>query len=257
MDTSEILRERIQKMLDVLPITARKASMEATGKPDAIRFILSGRSMPSAERLEAIARVLMTTPSYLLGATDDPSPLAEVFTKAKDRRIGVFPPDEKSNEYTIRPVDTVDGISIYQADDVPADKRSAVDARDDMPYFNMPRVFISSILPLPAGLSNRKMIYGFYATVSALAPRYDIGDLVIVDPARPAAVRDYVVVYRHYIWENMQDDPVKPAIIGRLLDRTRDEVTIELFEPRETLSIAAHRVREIHRIVPTAEMLGG
>ena len=232
--------------------------MEATGKPDAIRFILSGRSaMPSAERLEAIARVLMTTPAYLLGATDDPSPLSGVLRKATDRRVALFPPDTETEEYTIRPVDTVDGISIFQAKEIAEDKRKKVDRRASIPYFDMPRVFMSAVLPLPPGLASRKLIYGFYCTTTALAPRYDIGDLIVIDPSRPATERDYVILYHQVVWQNTNEVPVHPAVLGRLISQDREGAVIETFNPAARVTITREFVREIHRILPTAELLGG
>ncbi|WP_312313136.1 hypothetical protein [Sphingobium yanoikuyae] len=255
MSTQDVLIERLKHVLDKLPITARKASMLATGKPDAIRFILSGRAMPSADRLEAIARVLMTTPSYLLGATDDPSPLADVYPDANNRRIGVFPPDDKLEHYSIRLIESVDGISIYQASEMSDPDIRKVDQAGELDLFNLPRVLVTSVLPLPAGLVNRKMLYGFYATVTSISPRFDIGELIVVDPSRPPAVGDYVVAYFDHIWEDVDDEPVKPALLARLTARSGGKIALKQLDPRDEREFAASAFKEIHRIIPIAEML--
>lgn len=63
----DILVDRIAQRVDALGITERDASIKATGKPDALRYIRVRRAMPSADRLAAIAKALETTPEWLLG----------------------------------------------------------------------------------------------------------------------------------------------------------------------------------------------
>jgi hypothetical protein len=69
-DHPAIRPERIIERLKAVGLTERKASLLATGQPDSIRFMRTRGSMPSAQRLFQISKVLETTPEYLLGAVD-------------------------------------------------------------------------------------------------------------------------------------------------------------------------------------------
>ena len=70
MEAIDILIERVAHQIDKLGKTERWVSMEATGAPDAIRYIRKRRAMPSAARLSAIARVLQATPEWLIGDSE-------------------------------------------------------------------------------------------------------------------------------------------------------------------------------------------
>ncbi|MCI1143078.1 hypothetical protein MOP88_13540 [Sphingomonas sp. WKB10] len=63
----DILVERIGAKLYERNLTEREASIDATGKPDALRYIRTRKAMPSADRLDKIAQTLGTTSDYLLG----------------------------------------------------------------------------------------------------------------------------------------------------------------------------------------------
>ena len=68
-DPIDILINRVAQRLLDLGISERAASIKATSKPDAIRYIRDRRSMPSAMRLEQLAAALETTSDWLLGKT--------------------------------------------------------------------------------------------------------------------------------------------------------------------------------------------
>ena len=64
--------------LEALQTTERDASLKATGKPDAIRYIRSRRAMPSADRLAAIARALETSPEWLMARSSTPPAVPDI-----------------------------------------------------------------------------------------------------------------------------------------------------------------------------------
>jgi phage repressor protein C with HTH and peptisase S24 domain len=74
----DTLIDRIARRLTALDITERDASIKATGKPDALRYVRVRRAMPSADRLEAIAKALETAPEWLLGRSSVPPTPPEV-----------------------------------------------------------------------------------------------------------------------------------------------------------------------------------
>lgn len=68
----DTLIDRIARRLKALDVTERDASIKATGKPDALRYIRVRRAMPSADRLDAIAKALETSPEWLLARSSVP-----------------------------------------------------------------------------------------------------------------------------------------------------------------------------------------
>jgi hypothetical protein len=64
--------ERAKEALSRLNLSPRKASMMATGKPDALRHIFNRGVAPTMTRLADLAAILEMNPLYLAGETDDP-----------------------------------------------------------------------------------------------------------------------------------------------------------------------------------------
>lgn len=90
----DILIERVAERLAELDITERKASMDATGTPDAIRYIRTRRAMPSADRLDSIAETLKTSADWLLGKTghaswQTPDQLPVKYASAEDGAVAL------------------------------------------------------------------------------------------------------------------------------------------------------------------------
>jgi transcriptional regulator with XRE-family HTH domain len=67
-----ILAERVDELLKKHGLSAHAASLKAGQHHEAIRNIGRG-NMPSAERLDALAKLFGVTSAYLLGTTDDPT----------------------------------------------------------------------------------------------------------------------------------------------------------------------------------------
>ena len=74
----DTLNSRIARRLEALGISERDASLKATGKPDAIRYIRKRGAMPSADRLAQLAKALETSPEWLLGRTSTPPKAPDV-----------------------------------------------------------------------------------------------------------------------------------------------------------------------------------
>ncbi|WP_397586655.1 S24 family peptidase [Sphingobium fuliginis] len=74
----EILNDRIAQRLEALGMTERDASIKATGKPDALRYIRTRNAMPSADRLDLIANALQTSPDWLLARSSVPPKMPDL-----------------------------------------------------------------------------------------------------------------------------------------------------------------------------------
>lgn len=103
----------------------------------------------------------------------------------------------------------------------------------------------------PQGVAGARDAYALYVNGDSMSPRFDPGDLIYVNPARPAARGDDVVVQL-----TDHDGMVVTALVKRLVRKGASDVELEQFNPPRTITIPMHRVRAIHRITPLGELLG-
>ena len=72
---AKLLKERLKLLVRESGKTPRAISIEATGKPDAIRDVLRNKVVNArSDTIRLLAKTLKTTVGYLTGESDDPSP---------------------------------------------------------------------------------------------------------------------------------------------------------------------------------------
>lgn len=103
----------------------------------------------------------------------------------------------------------------------------------------------------PPGIAAADQIFGLYVIGDSMAPRYEDGDLVYVHKGRRAAVGNDVVVELHG-----KDGQPGHCFIKRLLKRTSERILLRQFNPEREIELAARDVRQILKILSTAELLG-
>jgi len=99
-------------------------------------------------------------------------------------------------------------------------------------------------------------VYAIYITGTSMEPRHDPGDLVYVDPRRPPAPGDDVVVQLRDGDGHDGDDQVVGAIIKRLVRRTAGGIELQQYNPPLTFTLPHAQIRAIHRAVRTVELMG-
>lgn len=103
----------------------------------------------------------------------------------------------------------------------------------------------------PPGLLMAKEAYAVYVTGESMSPRYERGDLVYVDPRRPARNGDDVVIQM----AAEEDGSPAACFIKRLVRMDADTVICRQFNPADDLSLDARRVAAIHRISRWSDLL--
>ncbi|MHA0333691.1 XRE family transcriptional regulator [Sphingomonas aquatilis] len=265
---NEIITTRIRQRLEETGQTARAASIRATGKPDAIRTILTQGVMPSAERLDMIAVALDTSTAYLLGATEDSAPIAVRLVDAESNRVRHIEPSRNLNaklerehvapilpRRTDMPKDIpVYGTAIGSSEDIEAlengkvaVEQTTLNTGDVIDYFRR-----------PPGLANSRKAYGLYVAGFSMEPAYEPGSVIIVDPSRPPSAQDFVVVYmRGKEDEDSDGDPMVSAVLlKRLVRRSASFVELEQYNPPARFRVGADTISEMHRVLPLAEIVG-
>jgi phage repressor protein C with HTH and peptisase S24 domain/DNA-binding XRE family transcriptional regulator len=104
----------------------------------------------------------------------------------------------------------------------------------------------------PPSLAQNIGVFVPYVSSTSMSPRYDPGDPVYVDPARPPRIGDCVVIE---LFPADDGERSGACYIKRLVRRTAARVICEQFTPPIEVEYKADRVKQIYRIIPLAELL--
>jgi phage repressor protein C with HTH and peptisase S24 domain len=105
----------------------------------------------------------------------------------------------------------------------------------------------------PPGYANRTGLYGLYVAGPSMEPRWESGDPLYVDPKRPPAIGDDVVVY--LARPSGEDRELEAVLIKRLARRSGSFIELEQFNPPLTFRVETRRIKAIHRVIPRKELL--
>jgi transcriptional regulator with XRE-family HTH domain len=111
----DIFTKRLAQMMHQTQMTQGALAREIGVQRQTVSLYMLGRSRPDTDRLILIAKALSTTPNYLLGFTDNPSP--EGVTRVI--KLEVRPYCERCPEFT--PEKLTDPCSRYYQDSCLAD----------------------------------------------------------------------------------------------------------------------------------------
>jgi phage repressor protein C with HTH and peptisase S24 domain len=88
-----------------------------------------------------------------------------------------------------------------------------------------------------------------YMLADHMAPRFDVGELLIVEKKRPARIGDDVLV-------DIRGATAGYSRVARLVERTRTGLRLKQFNPPYEFDLEADRVVEVYRIMTTEDLLG-
>lgn len=270
MDKIDILIARIAERLEELELSERQASIAATGGPDALRYIRTRRAMPSAARLERIARVLGATPAYLLGAPintfGSPQPEVEhrdaeaAYQSIRDTlekkelsfqlppRRDPFPEDLIFTRdrhlpfllsYTYDP-----SISVYDFIE-----------QDDAEVLSVDQGQVEDWAPRPPALAGRRDLFAIFYWGSDMKPAWEPGSAVVFDPARQGNIGDYVFVVLGVKGER-DGPPRQEGVFRRLVKRSPDFLELEQLSPHRAFRVPVEEVVGSYRAMSVREILG-
>lgn len=105
----------------------------------------------------------------------------------------------------------------------------------------------------PPGYVNRVGLYGLYVSGSSMAPRWEHGDPLYVDPKRPPQIGDDVVVYLKH--PEGEAHELEAVLLKRLVRVGATHLELEQYNPAATFQIERRRISAFHRVVPQRELL--
>lgn len=247
MSKIEILSERIQARLAEVGMSEREASIAATGGPDAIRYIRTRRAMPSAERLQAIAMTLQTSPEWLLGgdATLQRAPAPPVDPDGPPGGPSLEPADFRKFPRDLPIYGTALGAELeFHGTD---GREHAVEQTDIM--MSEPRDYMAR----PTAIAGRKHMYVVEVAGHSMEPRFDAGRRVLVDGKKPLRVGDDVIVQLRAAIDD--EEQVAAVLIKQLVRQKAGAVVLRQFNPPVEFEVPTERVKHIHAIVPWDDVL--
>jgi len=105
----------------------------------------------------------------------------------------------------------------------------------------------------PPAVAQDAKVYALYVSGSSMEPRYRPGDPLFVDPRKPPAIGDDVVVQL----VSKDDDPeIIAGLIKTLVKRTGSYLELEQYRPAIRFRVPMDRVAHIHRVIPASELFG-
>lgn len=241
---AEILIERIDARLAEIGKTRYWLSKEITdgAGATAIRDIDRRKSMPAGDRLERIAAELGTTTDWLLGRSANPDPVRSEVTLS-DKHIDWRGPDRA--EPGIPLVGTGDCADLEVCDDSGAMIQIERSSFDPDHHVRM--------LQRPPALRGQTDLYAIYFHGESMEPRFEAGEVGIVDPRRPVRSGDYVLVQLN----GGESDDVVSVLAKRLVRQNAREIVLEQFNPAVSFSVPKSKVTRVHRILQQTELLFG
>ena len=241
---AEILISRIDDRLSEMGKTRYWLSKEITdGKGvTAIRDIDRRGSMPAGDRLEKIAETLGTTTDWLLGRSDTPDQVRSEVGLSDKRIDWNGPPREEPGIPIVGTGDCADLEVCDTSGNMVSIERSSFD--ED---------YHVRMIGRPPALRGARDLYAIYFHGESMLPRFEPGEVGIVDPGRPPRVGDYVLVQLN----GGDSDDVVSVLVKRLVRQTAKDVLLEQFNPALTFTIPKQRIARIHRILQQTDLLFG
>lgn len=241
MATIDILIERITAKRIEKNLSEREVSIDATGKPDAVRYIRTRRAMPAGDRLDAIARTLGTSADWLLGKTDNGA-FAEGEAPA-------FTPDAlRKLPKTLPILGTALGADL---DFCTADGDFVAIEQTEL-NMSAPRDYMAR----PTALAANRDWYVIIVAGTSMQPRHDEGRRLLVDGKTPPGRGDDVVVQLKTPIGDDGDAEVTAVLVKQLVRKKAGAVVLKQFTPEVEFEVPNDRIHAIHKITPWDDALG-
>lgn len=249
-NSSETLLSRIDERLAAMEKSRWWLSMEISDRKQhgIIKDIERKGTMPGAERLRKIAEALGTTTDYLLGTSSNPDPILSEVALA-DNRLESLAQDSSHRR---RAPDEQPGIPLVGTGDC-ADLEVVADDGHDIwiERSSFDPDYQVRMIDRPPALRGARHAYAIYFQGSSMEPRFFAGEIGIVDPDRPAAPGDFVLVQLN----NGEEDHVVSVLVKRLIRQTSGYVELEQFNPATIFRIDKSKVARVHKIMPPTDLL--
>lgn len=238
------LKARIRERLDATGKSMHAVSKAIGANAGYVRDLLdpAKNTMPTIEKLRAIAQELETSVDYLSGDSDSSDQVRSDVTLS-DKHIEWRGPDRADPGIPL--VGTGDCADLEVCDasgEMITVERSSFDPDHHV-----------RMLQRPPALRGQSDLYAVYFHGESMEPRFEAGEVGIVDPRRPVRNGDYVLVQMN----GGDSDDVVSVLVKRLVRQNAREIVLEQFNPAAVFTVPKSKVTRVHRILQQTELLFG
>ena len=243
-ETAKILLERIDQRLAEMGKSRYWLSKEASdGKSHQIVTDIERKgTVPREPRLVRMAVLLGVTTDWLMGRSDEPQQVRSEVSLS-DKRVDWN--GGQGDEPGIPIVGTGDCADL----EVHTDSGEMVHIERS----SFDEDYHVRMIARPPALRGARDLYAIYFHGESMLPRFEPGEVGIVDPGRPARTGDYVLVQLN----GGDSDDVVSVLVKRLVRQTAKDVVLEQFNPALTFTVPKQRIARIHRILQQTDLLFG
>lgn len=251
MHVTQVLAERIARRLSDLGISERAASLEATGRPDAIRYIRTRNTMPGASRLINLATVLNTSVAYLIGSADDPAPTVYPRSNTTSTELAW-----EQQERIVESSGQRWGFTFcfYSEEIAPVE---LIDMSGNPVLINAARIYNHSIeaFEIPTVFEGWATI-GIRLPVESLDPAFARGKPFVFGLGEDARIGDYCAIFLSIVGNMQEAAPVfGEALFGRLMGINDSELIISQHSPPLVFRMPKDRFVRLARGVTFEDLL--
>lgn len=237
---AEIFFERLDlRMREVGSYSDRSLSLASGAGPDLIRNARSQKRLPKGNNLAAIARQLGVSVDWLLGGNGETSPIRSD-AMLDDGRIN-YKANAAGSDLPVMGTGHCGTIIFGSNGDAVEIEQTLFEPSNVIRYVTR-----------PLALLGVKEAYAIYFIGESMLPRFRPGGLGIVNPQRPPAIGDDVVVQL-----TDTEGEIDTILVKTLRRNAPDFIELEQYNPPATFKVPRERVARIHRILDTAELWGG
>jgi SOS-response transcriptional repressor LexA len=127
---------------------------------------------------------------------------------------------------------------------------------EDIEQIEMGLVDVVEYVRRPPAMVGNRGLYALYVQTNSMEPRHHAGALIFVDPRRPPAVGDDVIVQLRDGNGHDGDERVVCALLKTLVRRTLAGLELRQYNPPLEFFVPAERIKAVHRVPELAELMG-
>lgn len=213
---------RIRSLLEEHSLNMKAVSLAAGKGETFVRDMLKRGRDPSASNLDAVESAI----ERLLGRV----PLTPVAPEVREADAAPAPFNKFTLAKDVEVMGTVAGSGISKG------------------AFRITSDPVDIVLR-PPGLENVKGLYALYVEGDSMSPKYEPGDLIYVNPHRPARPGDVVVVQ-----DPLADGDDFEGYVKILVRKTADWLFTRQLNPDDELKFKVTPALRVHRVYTTAEL---
>lgn len=188
----------------------------------------SGKNVPDQRKMAELTRALDLDPAVAIGLYDDEG----------------LPPGNASGPP--RPP-----VRQEMAKDIPVLGTASGGSADNLADFELNGEVVDYVRR-PPRLIGRNDVFAAYVQGYSVSPWREPGQLVYVESARPPRAMDYVLIEL----KPTGSDPMRPALVKRLLAITPARVRLRQYTPPKDFEIDRRRILRIFRVLDWDELMG-